>query len=33
MRVLHFLLAIAAALTGIEARAQTDWPRHEVRIK
>ena len=32
MRALHFLLAIAAALTGIEARAQADWPRHEVRI-
>ena len=32
MRALHFLLAIAAALSGIEARAQADWPRHEVRI-
>ena len=32
MRALHFLLAIAAALTAIDARAQADWPRHEVRI-
>ena len=32
MRALHFLLAIAAALTRIEAWAQADWPRHEVRI-
>ena len=32
MRALHFLLAITAALSGIEARAQADWPRHEGRI-
>ena len=32
MRALHFLLAIAAARTAIAARAQADWPGHEVRI-
>ena len=32
MRALHFLLAIVAALTAIEARAQADWPRHDIRI-